>query len=128
MNQTVKNTLAKIAKRTDEWDHYLPSALFAVRTIKQETTTFSPFELVYGRDPRREYGVTHRDTGSHEDKVWAYVTRDLERLQRIRKKARGFIEKAQERQQKKIIEKSEITETLSIGDEVLLYRNVIEAS
>ena len=99
-----------------------------MRTIKQETTTFSPFKLVYGRDPRQEYGVTHHDTGSHEDKVWAYVTRDLERLQRIRKKARGFIEKAQERQQKKIIEKSEITETLSIGDEVLLYRNVIEAS
>ena len=128
MNQTVKNTLAKIAKRTDEWDHYLPSALFAVRTIRQETTKFSPFELVYGRDPRREYGVTQRDTGSYEDKVWAYVTRDLDRLQRIRKKAWEFIEKAQDRQQKKIAEKPEETERLKIGDEILLYRNIVEAS
>src|SRR5437588_10222140 len=116
MNQTVKNTLAKIAKRTDEWDHYLPSTLFVVRTLRQETTRFSPFELVYGRDPRREYRVTQHDTGSHEDKVWEYVTRDLDRLQRIRKKAWRFIEKAQNCQQKKIMEKPKEMKRLKIGD------------
>src|SRR5207249_80911 len=36
MNQTVKNVLTKICKKHDYWDHYLDSALFAVRTIKQK--------------------------------------------------------------------------------------------
>ena len=32
-----------------DWDHYLPSVLFAYRTMKQSTTLFEPFQLVYGR-------------------------------------------------------------------------------
>ncbi|PKB92553.1 hypothetical protein RhiirA5_444270 [Rhizophagus irregularis] len=32
------------------WDLYLPSALFAYRTIRQQTTQFEPFYLTYGRE------------------------------------------------------------------------------
>ncbi|CAB5389654.1 unnamed protein product [Rhizophagus irregularis] len=32
------------------WDLYLPSALFAYRTIRQHTTRFEPFYLTYGRE------------------------------------------------------------------------------
>ncbi|CAB4399008.1 unnamed protein product [Rhizophagus irregularis] len=32
------------------WDLYLPSALFAYRTIWQQTTRFEPFYLTYGRE------------------------------------------------------------------------------
>ena len=56
------------------------------------------------------------------------MTRDLDRLQRIRKKTWEFIEKAQDRQQKKIIEKPEKMERLKIEDKILLYRNIVEAS
>ncbi|CAF1114090.1 unnamed protein product [Brachionus calyciflorus] len=34
------------------WDLYLPLVLFAYRTSQQATTSFSPFELLYGREPR----------------------------------------------------------------------------
>ena len=49
-NQTIKNTLAKaVQSQGRDWDLYLPSTLFALRTMKQETTKFTPFELTYGR-------------------------------------------------------------------------------
>ena len=36
-------------KNTSQWDEILPSALWALRTSKNETTKFSSFELLYGR-------------------------------------------------------------------------------
>ena len=49
-NQTIKNTLAKaVQSQGGDWDLYLPSALFALWTMKQETTKFTFFELTYGR-------------------------------------------------------------------------------
>ena len=36
-------------KNTSIWDEMLPSALWALRTCKNETTKFSSFELLYGR-------------------------------------------------------------------------------
>jgi hypothetical protein len=36
----------------DNWDMYLPLVLFAYRTTVQSTTGYSPFEGLYGREPR----------------------------------------------------------------------------
>jgi Integrase zinc binding domain/Integrase core domain len=126
-NQTVKNILAKICKDHDYWDHYLDSALFAVRTIKQKSTEFSPFELVYGRKPNREFHHTKPDIGSYDDRLWAYVARDITRLQLIRRKAAEFIRKAQERQRETQNKKANAIK-LHIGDKVLLFRSITESS
>jgi hypothetical protein len=126
-NQTVKNILAKTTKTYDTWDHYLDSALFAARTIRQNSTTYSPFELVYGRNPQREFNVSIPKTGTYEDRIWAYIIRDIARLQLVRKKAGVFIEKAQERQRKKQDQKAS-AEKLQIGDQVLHYRNIVDSS
>src|SRR5207244_9027441 len=99
----------------------------AVHTIRQNSIKFSSFELVYRRSPKREYQQTKSDTGTYEEKLWAYIIRDISRLQLIRRKTAVFIEKAQERQQKRQNEKI-IGETLNIGDEVLPYRDTVEAS
>ncbi|CAM5139039.1 unnamed protein product [Natator depressus] len=37
-----------------DWDKYLPHLLFAYREVPQESTGFSPFELLYGRRVRGE--------------------------------------------------------------------------
>jgi IS30 family transposase len=38
-NQTLKNTISKaVSQHGGDWDLYLPSALFATRTMRQETT------------------------------------------------------------------------------------------
>src|SRR4051812_798020 len=122
-NQTIKNILSKVCKQYDSWDYYLDSALFAARTIRQQSTKFSPFELVYGQAPEREFYRNKPDIGSYEERLWAYITRDISRLQLIRRKAKVFIEKAQERQRTNQNKKVQ-SETLYIGDSVLLYRDI----
>ena len=88
---------------------------------------FSLFELIYGRRPNREYHHPTPDIGTYEDRLWAYVMRDINRLQRIRKKAAVFIDKAQERQRMNQNKKANAA-PLKIGDQVLLYQNIVESS
>ncbi|GFR63976.1 transposon Tf2-11 polyprotein [Elysia marginata] len=38
--------------RPKDWDRCLPAVLFAFREVRQESTEYSPFEMVYGRLPR----------------------------------------------------------------------------
>ena len=53
-NQTLKNTISKaVSQYGGDWDLYLPSALFAIRTMRQDSTRFTPFELLYGCDARQ---------------------------------------------------------------------------
>jgi hypothetical protein len=50
-NRTLCEILAKYASQyQQDWDLFLPSALFAYRTIRQNTTRYEPFYLTYGRD------------------------------------------------------------------------------
>ena len=49
-NQTLKEMLRKTANEEGkDWDHLLPYVLFAYREVPQESTGYSPFELLYGR-------------------------------------------------------------------------------
>lgn len=52
-NQTLKHTIAKFASPNQKnWDDCLSSATFAYNVSRQESTMFSPFFLVHGREPR----------------------------------------------------------------------------
>ena len=52
INQTISRTLRKyINDEQDDWDQYLDSILFSYRTSKHASTHYSPFFLMYGRDP-----------------------------------------------------------------------------
>ena len=51
-NQTVKRRLAKyINLEQTDWDEHLDHVAFSININKQKTTKFSPFFLLYGRDP-----------------------------------------------------------------------------
>ncbi|KAK3091449.1 hypothetical protein FSP39_019925 [Pinctada imbricata] len=58
-NATLKSILKKLcATESEEWDTFLPYALFAYREVPHEETGFSPFELLYGwpiRGPTQIY-------------------------------------------------------------------------
>ena len=41
-----------VEENESEWDKFLDSVLFAYRTSKQASTKYSPFFLMYGREPR----------------------------------------------------------------------------
>jgi len=50
-NKTLCEILAKYSiEYKEDWDVFLPSALFAYRTMRQNTTRYEPFYLTYGRD------------------------------------------------------------------------------
>jgi len=50
-NRTLCETLAKFSNENkDDWDLYIPSALFAYRTMRHNTTRHEPFYLAYGRE------------------------------------------------------------------------------
>src|SRR3954464_728439 len=52
-NRTLKNILSKLTTEyAKPWDQYLHSALFAIRTLRQESTRFSPFEILHGENAR----------------------------------------------------------------------------
>lgn len=52
LNKTLADMIS-IYTNTNQtnWDQYLPHVTFAYNSTKQDTTNFSPFMLVYGREP-----------------------------------------------------------------------------
>ncbi len=52
-NRTLKTMIRKfVHEDARNWDKWLEPLLFAVREVPQASTGFSPFELLYGRQPR----------------------------------------------------------------------------
>ena len=51
-NQTLQRALLKMVDENEsEWDKFLDSVLFVYRTCKQASTKYSPFFLMYEREP-----------------------------------------------------------------------------
>ncbi len=52
-NRTLKTMIQKfVHEDAKNWDKWLEPLLFAVHEVPQASTGFSPFELLYGRQPR----------------------------------------------------------------------------
>ena len=52
-NQTLQRQLLKfVGKEQNEWDLYIDSILFSYRVSRQDSTKYSPYFLVYGRQAR----------------------------------------------------------------------------
>ena len=85
-NQSVKNILSKIIKKTGDWDMHLPSALFATRSTVNESTKFSPSELIYGRQIRQllDYNPEKATLIKDEDQIEDHYQIETRRLQIIR--------------------------------------------
>ena len=59
MNKTIATSLSHyVASDHKDWDVYLPLVVFSINTAKQDTTQYSPFQLVYGRSPTLPIDVT----------------------------------------------------------------------
>ena len=53
LNQTLKTSLQKLVNESqNDWDELIDNVLFAYRTSKQDSTKFTPFFLMYGREAR----------------------------------------------------------------------------
>uniref|UniRef100_A0A8C4RKU8 ribonuclease H n=1 Tax=Erpetoichthys calabaricus TaxID=27687 RepID=A0A8C4RKU8_ERPCA len=80
------------------WDQLLPLVLFAYREVPQTSTGFSPFELLYGRQPR---GLLDMLKEGWEEEVLPssnileYIVQLHDRLDKIRPVLKDHLEKAQ---------------------------------
>ena len=86
------------AERPSNWDKYLPSLLFAVREIAQESLGFSPFKLLYGRYVRGPMQILRElwsveETDERARLTYQYVVDLRERLEKTCKLAQDNVRK-----------------------------------
>ena len=122
-NGTLKGMLRKFVSRNQkDWDEYLPYLLFAYREVPQETTGFSPFELLYGHHVRGPLDVLREDwTGDRgiAVPVATYVIEMRERLAEMTHLVAKHAAKSQQRQ-KQSYDKRARSRSLEVGDKVLV--------
>ena len=124
-NGVLKTMIRRVASdRPRDWDRYIAPLLFSYRELPNESTGFSPFELMFGRSPRGPMALL-KDmwTGSDVDKqskpVYQYVFDLQNKLTDTCRLAQENAEKASKKYQyyhdKKARERS-----LKVGDKVLV--------
>ena len=103
-NGTLKSMIKKFtSKNKKDWDEYLPYLLFAYHEVPQESTGFSPFEMLYGRRVRGPLDVLRESwTGEQEGEVptITHVVEIRERMAEMADLVRQNAEQAQNRQRK----------------------------
>ena len=105
-NQTLKGVLRKLVnKKQDDWDKYLEAALFGIRTSVQSSTKYSPFFLMFSRQPRLFIELQLNET--KENNVLEFpdsypldesVESRISHMTTIREKVDSHIAKAQSKQ------------------------------
>uniref|UniRef100_K7EW93 Integrase catalytic domain-containing protein n=1 Tax=Pelodiscus sinensis TaxID=13735 RepID=K7EW93_PELSI len=122
-NRTLKGMLRKfVEEEPKEWDRALPALLFAIREVPQASTGFSPFELLYGRQPRGILDIVREAWEAQETRVQGtvqYVLRLRERLRRVGEFAKRNLEEAQGKQARYYNQNARLR-TFQPGDRVLL--------
>ncbi|XP_072182290.1 uncharacterized protein [Diadema setosum] len=104
------------------WDEHLPYVLFAYREVPQESTGFSPFELLYGHRVRGPLDVLKETlTGeiTEGEGILSYVMNMRTRLAENLELAHKNLSAAQTRQ-KLWYDKGARARMLEVGDEVLV--------
>ena len=122
-NKTLKDLLRKIIQGEGrEWEKYLSYVLFAYREVPQESTGFSPFELIFGRDVRGPLDILKEQWSKAEepvDDILTYVTKVRERMETAREIVIQNMKKSQNKQ-KEWYDLKVRDMKLRIGDQVLV--------
>ena len=126
-NKTIKDILAKVMPPSKkDWSHYLPSALFVIRTTRQQSTRFSPSELLYGCQVRHPFQEV--DLNQEQKDPIDHAQEEFDRLRNFRAQAHAFIKRAQERQKISHDTRVQLLSPLKIGDLVLVWQDMIVAN
>ena len=122
-NGTLKSMLRKFVSRSQkDWDEYLPYLLFAYREVPQETTGFSPFDLLYGRHVRGPLDVLREDWTGNRDfavPVATYVIEMREWLVEMSQLVAKHSASGQQKQ-KQYYDRSAKCRSFEVGDQVLV--------
>ena len=120
-NGTLKSMIRKLtANNQKDWDEHLPHLLFAYREVPQESTGFSPFELLYGRRVREPLDILKEVWVGYEgekENVNIHVLEMRRCLEEMSELVKENVTKAQKRQ-KNYYDKKFKPQDLKVGDEV----------
>ncbi len=103
-NQTLKQMLRRVvAEDKRDWDLMIPYVLFGIREVPQASTGFTPFELLFGRQPRGLLDVAkeawEQQPAAHRS-VIEHVREMRGRIDRVMPLVREHLSKAQQAQQR----------------------------
>ena len=124
-NGTLKSMLKKLCnEKPKQWHRYINALLFAYREVPQESTGFSPFEILYGRTIRGPMQILKelwtKDIDEPETKSsYQYVFELREKLEDTMKIAKEELEKSQGRY-KHYYDRKTRPRSLQVGDQVLI--------
>jgi hypothetical protein len=123
---TLKAMLRKTVQSQPRlWHRYLPALLFACRELPSESTGFSPFQLLYGRDPRgpvsllADTWVEAGDAQSEGKPLYKYLFDLKNSISESCQIAMEETQKAQQRNKKYFDRKAKLR-SFEVGDEVLV--------
>ena len=122
-NGTLKGMLRKFVSRNKkDWDQYLPYLLFAYREVPQETTGFSPFELLFGRRVRGPLDVLKEEWTGDRGTAVPVATHVVEMRERLVEMTQLVSENAAKSQQKqrRYYDQGAKSRRFDVGDQVLV--------
>ena len=98
-NRTIQAILSSfVSQHRDDWDNWVSLAIYSYNTSCHESTGFSPYEMVFGRDPRTplevDLGLTLKIPSSQSD----YVKSIRKALHSVTVSAQKHLEQCREKQ------------------------------
>jgi transposase InsO family protein len=124
-NGTLKAMLKKLCvSNPKQWDRFINAALFAYREVPQESTGFSPFELLYGRTVKGPMSIlkslwSGEDVDEETKTTYRYVLELREKLDSMMELAQETMAKSQ-RRNKFYFDKHAKDRKFKDGDQVLV--------
>jgi len=121
LNKTLCQKLAQMAEKEEEWEDLLPFVLMAYRSSPQDSTGFSPYRLLFGREMPKPIEVALQPKPNYEEFDPNDYRLKLEKgLEIVQQLAKENIERAQIRQQRNFNKERE-ERTFESGDWVYLF-------
>ena len=124
-NETLKSMIKRLCQnQPKQWHRLINPVLFAYREVPQESTGFSPFQMLYGRSVRGP-GTILKELWTKEVNIpevkssYEYVTELREHLEDSLKLAQEELEKSQKRYKRHYDRKAK-PRRLEVGDRVLI--------
>ena len=127
-HSTLKAILRKLCeKKPRDWERYLIPTLFAMRELPSDTTGFSPFELLYGRQVRGPISILHDlwaepNLDDEKRSSYQYVIELRDRLEEASDLAQETA-KMKASSYKSYFDKKTSKRSFKINDEVLLLQH-----
>ncbi|XP_060126466.1 uncharacterized protein LOC132591526 [Zootoca vivipara] len=130
LTEKFNSTLSRMLKtysinHPNDWDERLQHFLFGYREVPQESTGFSPFELLFGRQPQGPLDLMKAAWSGEEQidspDVVTYLQELQSDLQELREQAAHNLQQAQ-RRQKQWYDAHARDRTFQPGDSVLVLR------